>query len=187
GAVTVRAGWSDNRSDSRRVQAEAGGSGEVAFTAPEVAAAPPVVKEQEPPAPAQAEPPPAEVDESKFSGWSPAVFYAGAGLTAVLVGVTVWSGIDTIDNPGADKVKAVCASEDCQLYQDGLGRQHRTNALVGVTLGVGAATAVIGIFATDWHRKKRAPEASAKLVHRGVDVAPWASAQGGGLQAFGRF
>lgn len=186
GALTVRAGWSDDRNDSRRVDAVAGGSGEVSFTAPEpevaeVADTPPAPP---PPAPVTA-PPPAE--DKKWAGLPPAVFYASAGVTAVLVGVTVWSGLDTVNNPGAARVKAECVSEDCALYQDGLGRQHRTNALVGVSIGVGAATALIGIFATDWGSKKPAAETALRLQRRRVDVAPWASAQGGGLSAFGRF
>ena len=185
GSLTVRAGWSDNRNDSRRVEATAAGSGEVSFTAPEPEAAEVAEKPPEaaPPPPVEA-PPPAE--DKKWAGLPPAVFYASAGVTAVLVGVTVWSGLDTVNNPGADRVKAECANEDCALYRDGLDRQHRTNALLGVTIGVGAATALLGVFATDWGSKKRAPETALRLQRR-VDVTPWASAQGGGLAAFGRF
>jgi hypothetical protein len=104
-----------------------------------------------------------------------------------MIGVTVWSGIDTVNNPGADRVRAECESEDCALYQDGLDRQHRTNALVGVTLGVGVATAVIGLFATDWGNKKPPAETALGARPRRVAVAPWASERGGGLAAFGRF
>jgi hypothetical protein len=186
GTLTVRAGWSENRNDSRRVDAAAGGSGEISFTAPEL---PAEVAEPPPPpvAPPPVEAPPVVVEDKKWSGLPPAVFYTGAGLTAVLVGVTVWSGLDTVNNPGKDRVKAECANEDCPLYQDGLGKQHRTNALIGVSLGVGAATALIGVLVTDWGGKKAAPEAAAKLPSRRVALTPWASAQGGGLSAFGRF
>jgi len=188
GSVTVRAGWSDNRNDSRRVEAVAGGSGEISFTAPEPATPAAVEKPVTPePAPA-AEAPPSDAAAKKWAGLPPAVFYAGAGLTAVLVGVTVWSGLDTVNNPGADRVRAECPNEDCQLYRDGLGKQHRTNALLGVTIGVGAATAVVGAFATDWGGKKSAAEtAHASLRGRRAFVAPWAGTQGGGLAAFGRF
>jgi hypothetical protein len=187
GAVTVRAGWSDNRNDSRLVRAEAAGSGEVSFTTPPLPELENALKEPEP---APATPPPASAPPEptdKRSGWSPSVFFVGAGLTAVLAGVTVWSGIDTVNNPGKDRVRDECTSEDCELYQDGLGKQHRTNALIGVTLGVGAATALVGLLATDWGGKKAAPQESAKRLRPRLDVAPWASAQGGGLQAFGRF
>lgn len=187
GTITVRAGWSDNRNDSRRVDAVAGGSGEVSFTAPEPEPVAVVEKPPEPVAPPPVEAPPPEATDQKWAGFSPAVFYTGAGLTAVLVGVTVWSGVDTVNNPGADRVKAECQNADCALYQDGLSKQHRTNALVGVTLGVGAASALVGVFFTDWGKKSPASETSARLERRRVDVTPWASAQGGGLAAFGRF
>lgn len=187
GTITVRAGWSDNRNDSRRVEAVAGGNGEVSFTAPEPEAPAAAEKPAPTAAPAGNETPaPARADD-KWRGLPPAVFYSGAGLTAVLVGVTVWSGIDTVKNPGADRVKAECADENCQLYKDGVAKEHRTNALVGVTLGVGAATALIGIFATNWGKKAPAADSAALLERRRVDLAPWASARGGGLSAFGRF
>jgi len=73
------------------------------------------------------------------------------------------------------------------LYQEGLSKQRRTNALIGVSAGVGVATALIGILATDWSGGKSEPAKAAKLSRPGVDVAPWASFNGGGLQAVGRF
>jgi hypothetical protein len=183
GSITVRAGWSDNRNDSRRVDAVAGGSGEVSFEAPQPEA--PEVAPKPEAAPPPPEPPPPQAPEKTGSGLPPAVFFAGAGLTVALIGVTVWSGVDTINNPGADRVRSQCLNEDCQLYQDGLSKQHRTNALVGVTLGVGVATAVIGAFVTDWGGKQRADKAA--LGQRRFALAPWAGAQGGGLAAAGRF
>src|SRR5688500_480260 len=51
GALTVRAGWSDNRSDSKQVQAEAGAKGEMAFVAPNTPAAASMSKEPNEPAP----------------------------------------------------------------------------------------------------------------------------------------
>lgn len=187
GSLTVRAGWSDDRNDSRQVQAEAGGSGEVSFTAPPPPEAEAAVKEPPPPPPAPPPAAPPDEAEQKSAGWSPTVFYVSAGVTAVLAGVTVWSGIDTLNNPGKERVRQECASEDCELYRDGLSRQHRTNALIGVTLAAGAATALIGVLATDFHGNKPAPADSARLLRPRVHVAPWASAQGGGLQALGRF
>jgi len=184
GSVTVRAGWSDNRNDSRRVEATAGGSGEISFTAPEPETEAVVEKAPAPAPPAASEAPTTDAETKKWAGLPPAVFYGGAGLTAVLVGVTVWSGLDTVNNPGADRVREECPNEDCQLYRDGLSKQHRTNALLGVTIGVGAATAVIGAFVTDWGSKK-APTETARA--RRLEVVPWAGAQGGGLSASGRF
>ena len=52
------------------------------------------------------------------------------------------------------------------LYNQGLDAQTRTNILIGATSVVGAATAVVGIFFTDWSGKKS--ESSAAVV-------PWVS------------
>jgi tetratricopeptide (TPR) repeat protein len=191
GAFTVRAGWSDNRSDSKQVQAEAGGKGEVSFVAPPLPAAEGTVKEPTAGEVTAAPPTDAERDEgvtTKSAGWSPVVFFVGAGVTAVLGGVTVWSGIDTVNNPGAERVKNECGNqgEACALYQEGLSRQRRTNVLIGVTAGVGVATILVGVLATDWSGGK-GDQASARTENRGVSVAPWAAVDGGGLQSVGRF
>jgi tetratricopeptide (TPR) repeat protein len=190
GALTVRAGWSDNRSDSKQVQAEAGAKGEVTFVAPTTAAAASMSQEPNEPAP---EPLPVDAtrDEGptkKSAGLPPAVFFVGAGLTVVAGGITIWSGIDTVSNPGADAVKKECMGqgEDCALYQEGLGKQQRTNVLIAVTAGLAAVTVVIGAVATNWSGGK-GPAETAKLLRLSLDVAPWASHEGGGLQAFGRF
>lgn len=191
GALTVRAGWGDNRSDSKQVQAEAGGKGEVSFVAPATPAAKSMAEEpQEPVVASPAAPPRDAGADQKSSGWSPTVFYVGAGLTAVLGGITVWSGIDTVNNPGADRVKEECGTqgESCPLYQEGLSHQRRTNVLIGVTAGVGVGTLLIGILATDWSGgKKPTEETTARRSRPRVAVAPWASFDGGGLQAVGRF
>jgi len=192
GTLTVRAGWSDNRSDSKQVQAEAGGKGEVRFVAPATAASKSMSKEPDEPA-AVAPPVPINdqpvVDGGKSSGWSPTVFFVGAGLTAVLGGVTVWSGLDTVNNPGTERVKNECGTqgESCALYQEGLSKQRRTNVLIGVTGVVGIATVLVGVLATDWSGKKSAQEKASLHLRPRVAVAPWASIDGGGLQAVGRF
>jgi hypothetical protein len=193
GALTVRAGWSDNRSDSKQVQAQAGAQGQLAFAAPPLPA-PGVTQELTGAVdPQPTTPTSARADEGvagKSGGWSPTVVYVGAGLTAVLAGVTVWSGIDTVNNPGADRVKQECAErmqrEDCDLYKEGLGKQRRTNVLIGVTAGVGLGTALIALLATNWSHGSSKDSAATRLRPR-VDVAPYAGLDGGGLQAVGRF
>lgn len=189
----MRAGWPDNRSDSKQIQAEAGGKGEVSFTAPSAPASPTLANAT---APGTPEPAPASLAGDsgagkKSSGWSPAVFYVGAGLTAVLGGITVWSGLDTVNNPGADRVKEECGAlmqrEDCELYKEGLSKQRRTNVLIGVTAGVGVATVLIGVLATDFRGTKAAPATATKRLRPSLNVAPYASLDGGGLQAVGRF
>jgi hypothetical protein len=194
GALTVRAGWSDNRGDSKQVQAEAGGKGEVSFVAPSTAASASMAKEPDEPAPPEpaADPTKDEGARKKSSGLPPTVVYVGAGLTVVAGGILTWSAIDTVNNPGADAVEKACRGkgESCPEYQTGLGKQMRTNVLIGVTAGLGAITIVIAAAATDWSGGKSteaAPQAAAKLKRRSFDVTPWASLDGGGLQAFGRF
>ncbi len=191
GTVTVRAGWSDNRSESQQVEAVRGGQGEVTFVAPPIPA--PVAAANQPaPSASSAADPSQQRDEGvgkKSGGWSPVVFFVGAGVTAVVGGVTIWSGVDTINNPGADRVREECGTqgESCALYQDGLSKQRRTNILAGVTAGVGIATILVGVLATDWSGGKDASSSEAKLRRPGVDVTPWASLDGGGFQAVGRF
>lgn len=76
---------------------------------------------------------------------SPTWVFVGAGATAVLAGVTVWSGLDT---------QAARRDFDDHPTQggldDGRAKQSRTNVLLGATLVVGAATGAIALFATDW-------------------------------------
>jgi hypothetical protein len=126
------------------------------------------------------------------SGWSPAVFWVGASLTAVSAAVTTWSGLDTQNNPGADVVRKECAGlgPDCKEYKDGLSRQRRTNILLGTTGGL-AAFSIVAAVLTDWsdaddsrqHQgSKRAGRASA------WSVTPWVSvASGAAVGATGRF
>lgn len=196
GAVTVRAGWSDNRSDSKQIQAEAAGKGEVSFVAPATAAGQDMAKEPtEAVAPDPSTAPDPTKDqgpEKKSSGLPPALFFVGAGLTVVAGGITVWSGIDTVNNPGADAVKQACAGkgEECGPYQEGLSKQRRTNVLIGVTAGLGVATVLVGALFTDWSGGKSSapPQEAGKLFRpRVAGVGPWASHEGGGLLATGRF
>jgi len=156
GTYTIRAGWSGGRTVNEDVEAAKGAKGEVSFREP------PLEKPEEAspvPAPSPApvpqddsDPPTVDRGPEKRDGWSPVVFWIGAGVTAVAGAATIWSGIDTQNNPGPDRVKTECAGQgpSCELYQDGRDRQLRTNVLIGVTAGVGVATILIGAFATDW-------------------------------------
>ena len=76
---------------------------------------------------------------------SPAVFWIGAGLTAVSGGLLLWSGLDTLsanddyeDNPTRSG------------FEDGVDKERRTNILIGTTAVLGVATVAVGLFATDW-------------------------------------
>jgi len=83
---------------------------------------------------------------------SPAVFVTGLVVTLGVGGTTIWSGFDTIDNPGEATVRGACAGKgtDCPEYQEGLANQTRTNVLIGVTAGTALLTGIIGIGVTDW-------------------------------------
>lgn len=134
---------------------------------------------------ASAAPPPVVPTKKESSGLPPVVFYTGLGLTAVLTGVTIWSGLDTKNNPGRDKVETACVNlgESCPEYQDGLDRQRRTNILLGTTIGVAAVTGVLAAF-TSWGGGTEG-EANNKASARVQPSVGWA----GGLQlgATGRF
>jgi hypothetical protein len=87
-----------------------------------------------------AAPPP----ESK--GWSPVVVYVGAGLTAAFAGLTIWSGIDTLNQKNAFNQAPTQDNLD-----QGKSRETRTNIFLATTIGLGALTAAAAIFLVDWH------------------------------------
>jgi hypothetical protein len=178
GEHTIRAGWPAERTLSQNVTGNAGDTAQLTFTAPPV--------------------PKSDVGATRSTGTGedsgaqssmrvlpPLYFYIGAGATAVLGGVTIWSGIDTINNPGKDKVRAACSANMeplcTNLYNQGTNSELRTNLLIAATSVVGAATAVAGIFFTDFSGKKKKPEDT-------VSVVPWISyGAGPAAGAMGRF
>jgi hypothetical protein len=157
GAHTLVAGWPNDRRTNSSVEATAGGAGTVSFSAP---AAPSTSTTSAPieAAPGNSNPP--ESDRGRGSGLPPAVFFVGAGATVILTGITVWSGIDTLNSPGKEAI-ARCLPRDttCADYQLGVSHQNRTNLLIGATSVVAAGTAVLGLFFTNWSGGK-ANEAS---------------------------
>lgn len=150
GEHEVVIGWSDDRARVVRVHATAGGATELNLDAP-----PP-----KPSAPAgtaaagvgTVDGPPLVVEAPSRKPFGPWLFVVGSVLTVGAGIATVASGVDTLNNPGTGKVTAGCVGlgESCALYQQGLASQTRTNVLVGVTAGVGALTAVVGLFLTQW-------------------------------------
>jgi len=98
----------------------------------------PVATTATPPPPVK----PAAHDEKPLH---PAVFFVGLGLTLGAGGVLAWSSFDTVDAYNEFDQTPTQAGLD-----DGRSRQLRTNVLIGVTAGLGVATAAIGIFATEW-------------------------------------
>lgn len=196
GNYTIRAGWSGGRDAAGQVTIAKGAAAELSFEqppevkpeAPTPATPAPQATPGEPPGGGARRPaPPADQGVTvEPSGWSPAVFWVGVGLTAVAGGVTAWSGIDTQKHPGADNVRAACSSgsPDCQsLYQDGRDRQSRTNILAGTTAGLGVVTILIGAFATDWSGGGASAKAKSSAA-----IEPWLGVGGGAtVGATGRF
>jgi hypothetical protein len=150
GPHSVVVSWSGDRSKSLDVKAREGQALEQSFVAP-----------------------PMPVAQNNIGGgtttlteqpsskpFGPLVFIGLASLTAISGGVLIWSGIDTINNPGADTVRQKCAGvgPTCKEYQDGLASQTRTNVLIGVTGGLGLIS-FITVFLTQWsHPSKEARE-----------------------------
>lgn len=105
-----------------------------------------------PRSPAPAAPPAGVTAEEPWRGISPVWFFVGAGATTVLGAITIWSGVDTISDPGQDTVRELCVGlgPDCPAYREGLDKETRTNALIGATAATAAVTAVVGLLLTDW-------------------------------------
>jgi hypothetical protein len=81
-------------------------------------------------------------------GW----FYAGLGATAVVTGVTVWSGIDT-QQAFSDYERALphlSQREADERVSDGHERELRTNLLLAGSLACAAGSAVLGIWFVDF-------------------------------------
>jgi hypothetical protein len=93
----------------------------------------------------------------------PAGFIVGLVVTAGLGGTTIWSGIDTVNNPGEDRVREECAGlgETCPLYEEAQSKELRTNALIGATAGAAAITVVLAIV-TNWGGSEESAEAKEK-------------------------
>ncbi len=154
GKHAILAGWG-KKGTTKEVVGKAGEAASLSFVPP--------AQPSTPAPPASTAPPPGEepvvtapVETPKRHGFSPAVFYTTAGLTAVLAGVTVWSGLDTNASPGKDKVRKDCVGlgDTCPTYRDGLAKQSRTNLLLGVTAGAAVVTGVVGVLWTNWGGSK---------------------------------
>jgi hypothetical protein len=83
---------------------------------------------------------------------SPVWFYSAAGVSAVLTGAAIWSGLDTrsaFDDYERDLPRLNQAQADARV-RDGHALELRTNLLLGGALLAGAGTAVLGIWFTDF-------------------------------------
>jgi hypothetical protein len=91
------------------------------------------------------QPVPRVEEEEEDGRGSPAWFGVLLGVTAVLGGVTIWSGVDTLSQH--DEYLAAPTQDG---YDDGRAAELRTNILIGVTAAAGVATIFVGIFAVRW-------------------------------------
>jgi hypothetical protein len=143
--------WGEDRTKIVKVSAKAGGKSDYSLEAP-----PP--KPKPPPDTGGGtgavgnNPPPTTGEQPSRKPFGPVVFVIGTVLTVAGGVALAVSGVDTLNNPGTDKVKMACVGkgEQCPEYQQGLQAQTRTNVILGATIGVGVLTAVVGIFFTQW-------------------------------------
>ncbi len=76
---------------------------------------------------------------------SPAVFYVGVGATAVLAGVTTWSGLDALSAK-----QALSSTPTTSAVDDVRSRARRTDILLGSAVLVGALVTWAGVSLVDW-------------------------------------
>jgi len=121
-------------------------------------------------------------------------FFSSLGATVALGAITAWSGIDankgvsayesaarTANSPGINNGGSPTPEEQAQsLLEEGRKKERRTNILIGVTAGMAASTAILGVF-TNWKGESR--DAAAKRIEPEIGV----STKGGLLTIKGRF
>lgn len=149
GSVTVRAGWSQERSQSETVDVSAGEEREISYYAPAVPEVPVTTDES----PVTDDGKSDSVGEDReATGWSPAVFWTGVGVTGVAGGATVILGVNALNNPGKDVVQEKCEKndEDCPEYKKGVQNQMYANIALGTTVAAGLFTIITGVWLTDW-------------------------------------
>jgi len=121
-------------------------------------------------------------------------FFSSLGATVALGAVTAWSGIDankgvsayesaarSASSPGINTGGSPTPQEQAEaLLEEGRQKERRTNILIGVTAGMAATTAVLGVF-TNWRGESR--DATSKRIEPSIGV----STKGGALTIKGRF
>jgi hypothetical protein len=156
GSHAIVAGWPNNRHRNADVSAVPGGTTKLVFNAASAdkSADPASNGSHSDASPGNGEPAADRPsDGGGKGGLSPTVFFISAGVTAVLGGVTIWSGIHTINNPGTEAIEKCRPEDGCNqkaLYDEGRANQSRTNILLGVTGVAAVTTGVIALFFTNW-------------------------------------
>ncbi len=171
GEHTLVASWHGAGTERRDIEAHAGDDTTFELEAPAV----PEVVVSDPEPESHAAPPPAAPPPSA-RGLHPAVFGTLTGVALVGLALTIGSGIDTL-NAAAEYRDDPTHGR----YDDGIGRELRTNALMSVTAAV-AIAALVTVFFTDWDDITPGPDES-------ITLRPsfYASPDGGGAVLLGRF
>lgn len=167
GEHTLVASWSGRGVARREIDAQPGAETVIELTAPEPRAE--LEHHEETPALAPAPPPPS-------TAVHPALFGTLTALALVGIGITIWSGIDTLDAAADYRNDPTHAR-----YDDGIGRQLRTNVLTSVTAAL-AIAAFVTVFFTDWDDINPGPDESISLV-----PSFYATNDGGGAMLLGRY
>ncbi len=137
GAHVVEGHTSDGKSVRQAQNVEAGSTVSIALMPPSAAGTTP-----SPPPPS---PPSVEPEKKKSHGLSPIVVVFGGAVTGVLAGITIWSGLDTLQQK--DTFDQSPTQENLDV---GKQKQTRTNILIGATIGAGVLTAMAAVFLVDW-------------------------------------
>ena len=87
----------------------------------------------------------ARAPDGSATGISPAWFFVGAGLTTLLGGLTIASGIDV-----REQEDAFYRAPTAEKAADGQAAETRTYVLGAITGAAGLATAAVGLFAVRW-------------------------------------
>ncbi len=179
--------WSDDRNMRIPIEGTEGGSTSLQLEPP--ALAPPAPSPPDRPVLAarpsrEPEPPVMVAAPDAVKPLSPVVFVVGAALTAVAAGITLWSGIDAINHPGASAVRENCVGlgTDCPTYQEGRAAQLRTDVLLATTSLFAVATAVVGVFFTQWPRTAAAEGPLPGARSQALPVRPTVGIGPGGVQ-----
>lgn len=168
GRQTVEATFDDGRTATHDVASVAGTDNEVHLVPAAASAAPPTPPQSVLPRP-EASAKRERSEPSEPQGLSPVFALTGAAVTAGLVGVGIWSGIDT--NKAHD---AYVKNPTHAGYTAGRSKQLRTNILLGSSIAVGAATTVVAIWWTRWGSGETPPVALAPSSD-GALVTYWGS------------
>jgi hypothetical protein len=113
--------------------------------------------EAQPPQPLTPPPPSREPEHTK-GGLSPTVVIVGGGVTALAATLTVFSGVDTLNQ------RSQFDKDPSQSNLDsGKSKQLRTNILLGVTATFAVLTGACAIWLVDWQRKDRSVQVGAAL------------------------